>query len=235
VVLLRRRVRQQTAIIAGKLQFEATAEERARVARELHDTVEQDLAVVAMHLGTIRDQSLPLPPLVQENLDAAYHQVRHSQEDAHHAVWDLRSATLSERGLTAALEEAAAQARACFGVHSQCVVRGRSRRLDSVVEHHLLRMGQEAITNAVRHGHPREISVTLTYEDTSIALRVEDNGCGFDADAKANTTETLDHFGLQGMRERAAKIGAFLSIRSVPGRGSTVEVALPTREDRAVA
>jgi signal transduction histidine kinase len=223
-------VNQQAAIIGNRMSAQAAAEERARVARELHDTVEQDLAAVAMHLGVIQKHGSPLTPVTEENLAAAFHQVRRSQEDAHCAVWDLRSVTLSERGLPAALEEVLTLAGAGRNLASQCSVHGRERRVSIVVEHHLLRIAQEAITNAVRHAGPQEISVTLAYEDVSITLRVEDDGCGFEAGAQPCTAP---RFGLLGMHERAARIGATLSIQSAPGQGTVVEVTLPASTSSA--
>jgi signal transduction histidine kinase len=100
---------------------------------------------------------------------------------------------------------------------------GEERRLSSVVEHHLLRMAQEAVTNAVRHAEPTEISVTLAYEPHSITLRVQDDGCGFEVAAKPRATQ---RFGLLGMHERAARVGATLLIQSEPQEGTVVEITL---------
>jgi signal transduction histidine kinase len=223
VAMLRHRVRQQTAIIADRLRTEAALNERERIARELHDTVEQDLAAIGMHFEVITDRALELEPMARENFEAAVRQVRRSQADMHRAVWDLRSGTLVERGLAAALEEALRQNAAHCTSALECEQHGPARRFPGVIEHHLLRIGQEAISNAVHHATPNTIRILLRYDDETVTMRVEDDGCGFDLEARSQNTV---RFGLLGMRERADRIGAKLSIQSAPGAGTTVEVVL---------
>lgn len=223
VALLRHRVRQQTAIIADRLRAEAALNERARIARELHDTVEQDLAAIGMHFEVITDRALELEPLVRENFEAAVRQVRRSQADMHHAVWDLRSGMLIEHGLGPALEEVLRLSAAHCGAVLECKQYGPVQRFPGVIEHHLLRIGQEAISNAVRHAGAKRICVVLRYDDETLTLRVEDDGCGFDVEARSQNTL---RFGLIGMRERTERIGGRLSVQSTPGTGSVVEVVL---------
>jgi signal transduction histidine kinase len=223
VAMLRHRVRLQTAIIADRLRAEAALNERARIARELHDTVEQDLAAIGMHFEVITDRALELEPMVRENFEAAVRQVRRSQADMHHAVWDLRSGTLVERGLGAALEEALRLSAAHCGAVLECKQCGSVRRFPGVIEHHLLRIGQEAISNAVHHAAPNRISILLRYDDETVTMRVEDDGSGFDLETRSQNTS---RFGLLGMRERVERIGGRLSIQSTPGAGTVVEVVL---------
>ncbi len=223
VAMLRHRVRLQTAIISDRLKAEAALNERVRIARELHDTVEQDLAAVGMHFDVITDRAVGLEPMVRENVEAAARQVRRSQADMHYAVWDLRSGTLVERGLGAALEEVLRLNATHSGAVLECQQSGPSRRLPGVIEHHLLRIGQEAISNAVQHAAPKRIRVLLRYDEETLTMRVEDDGCGFNVEERA---ESNLRFGLIGMRERAERIGGQLSIQSTPGAGSVVEVVL---------
>jgi signal transduction histidine kinase len=91
------------------------------------------------------------------------------------------------------------------------------------VENNLLRIGQEALTNAVKHGKATHIGIELRYDAQVFSLRVIDDGCGFDTAAAA----APDRFGLVGMRERAREIGARLEVRAVVNRGTEVRVALP--------
>jgi signal transduction histidine kinase len=221
--MLRHRVRLQTAMIADRLRAEAALNERERIARELHDTVEQDLAAIGMHFEVITDRALELEPMARENFEAAVRQVRRSQADMHRAVWDLRSGTLVERGLAAALEEAFRLNAAHSGAVLECEQQGDVRRFPGVIEHHLLRIGQEAISNAVHHAAPKKIRILLRYDDETVTMQVEDDGCGFDFEAHSQNSL---RFGLIGMRERADRIGARLSIQSTPGAGTTVEVIL---------
>jgi signal transduction histidine kinase len=91
------------------------------------------------------------------------------------------------------------------------------------VENNLLRIGQEALTNAVRHGKAQHVHVHLHYGKQAFALRVSDDGCGFDAHVRADP----ERFGLVGMRERAQEIGARLEVNSAVGRGTLVQVTVP--------
>ena len=224
VALLRHRVRCQTEMIGERLQAEAVLNERSRVAHELHDTVEQDLAAVALHLNVMTDYSAKLYPEMTDKLERVMHQVRRSQTNAHSAVWDLRSTTLTDRGLAAALRELLELTTESPGLHGQFTLLGQERRLSSVTEHHLLRLGGEALNNALRHASPRNLSASLEYNDQAVILRIEDDGCGFSPE---NTAPSSARFGIRGMRQRVAKIGARLTLLSAPGSGCLIEVRLP--------
>ncbi len=224
VSLLRYRVRRQTAIIGERLQAEASLKERSRIARELHDTVEQDLAAVAMHLNVVTDYASKLPASVRESLHAAFHQIRRSQGNAHDAVWDLRSTTLTEKGLASALSEFVNLAADRMDGVAEFILRGTERRLPSVTEHHLLRLCGEAINNALHHASPQHLAVSLEYFDQAVLLLIQDDGCGFNPSA---LNPSSDHFGILGMRERVAKIGGQLSLQSAAGSGTLVRVELP--------
>ena len=224
VALLRYRVRCQTDIIGERLQAEAALNERSRIAHELHDTVEQDLAAVALHLNVMTDYSSKLYPDIREKLERVLHQIRRSQANAHSAVWDLRSTTLTEKGLAAALNELLELSAERLGLRGQFSLLGQERRLPSVTEHHLLRLGGEALNNVLRHASPRNLSVSLEYNNQEVILRIQDDGCGFTPE---NTDQTNARFGIRGMRQRAAKIGARLTLLSAPGSGCLIEVKLP--------
>jgi signal transduction histidine kinase len=100
---------------------------------------------------------------------------------------------------------------------------GPERRLDRSVEHHLLRIAQEAVTNARKHARAAHITVTLEFT-AGLTLRITDDGEGFDV--TAGPVDNSLHFGLLGMRERAGKISATLDLQSAPGKGTTVQVTL---------
>jgi signal transduction histidine kinase len=110
-------------------------------------------------------------------------------------------------------------------------VSGPALRLPARVETHLLRIGQESINNAIKHGAPKNVRVNLTFASDILQLSVEDDGGGFDAERAS--ASPAGHFGLLGMRERAEKIGGVLKIRSVPGTGTKVELSLPIRKQLA--
>jgi signal transduction histidine kinase len=103
-------------------------------------------------------------------------------------------------------------------------VYGKERRLSAVVETHLLRIAGEAVANARRHAKANEINVVVDYSPASVRLKVTDDGCGFDPGALDPVV--AGHFGLLGMRERAAKTGGALTLRTAPGQGTEVSVEI---------
>src|SRR5262249_477991 len=103
---------------------------------------------------------------------------------------------------------------------------GTAFALPSAVEHHLLRIAQEAITNAVKHGNPKTILLTLRYKPDAVVLAVRDAGAGF---VPESVSTEGGHFGLQGMRARALKIDAEFTITSQPGQGTRIEIVVPCK------
>ena len=110
-------------------------------------------------------------------------------------------------------------------LHGTVRVEGSPRRLPSVVEHHLLRIAQEAINNTVKHAAARNVDVVLRYEADAVMLRVTDDGCGFNPDQVR--TGGLCHFGLRSLRSRVGKIHATHEVISSPGKGTTIRVRVP--------
>jgi signal transduction histidine kinase len=107
----------------------------------------------------------------------------------------------------------------------QIAVSGSPAELSPSVKHHLLRIAQEAITNAVRHGEADTIAIALQYDPSFVSLSIRDNGRGFDPAAVLQTG--IGHFGLRSLRARATKIGARPDIRSAPGQGTVITMFLP--------
>jgi signal transduction histidine kinase len=103
-------------------------------------------------------------------------------------------------------------------------VMGRARRMPPVMENALLRLGQEAITNAIKHARPRQVEVRFVFADKQVQLCVRDDGCGFDT---RNQPPPADGFGLVGMNERIAELQGELLIESAPGKGTEVIILLP--------
>ena len=111
------------------------------------------------------------------------------------------------------------------GMQTELQTQGTPVPLPDTMENHLLRIGQEAITNALKHGAARNLRMELHYTASFVELLTADDGCGFDPEG--TTATEAGHFGLLGMRERTNKIGGTLSIVSKPGRGTTVTVKVP--------
>jgi signal transduction histidine kinase len=233
VFVLDRRVRRQTAIIHQKIQREAMLEERTRIAREFHDTLEQELVAITIQLETVAAQFDLAPRVARQMLDLARNMSRRSLSEARRSVWDLRSHLLENSNLMTALSEVAklmaASARAAISVETS----GTPRKLSPHIENNLLRIAQEALANALKHAHARHIAVHLNYQPASVSLRVTDDGAGFDAADRSVLYG--GHFGLLDMSERAEKMGGRYAMISAPGQGTEIRVEVAEPEEPASA
>jgi signal transduction histidine kinase len=220
VVALRRRVISQTAIIGEKLKTEAAAEERERIAREFHDTLEQELVGLTLRLDAATAKVTEPKP--RELLESARGLVQNIQTEARNLMRNLRARTLDDTPLPEAIDRAVEGLR-----HDRTIavrVEGQARRLPGVVEHELLRIAQEATTNAVKHGHAARIEIRLAFALNEVRLGVSDDGLGFDLEREGTKP---GHFGLLGIRERVQKLGGQFTLRSQPGAGTTLEATVP--------
>lgn len=221
----------QTRVRQQRARFVAAMAERARVGRELHDTLLQDLASIPLHLENAAEEVGHSPHnIVRGQLRALRQQVEASVREARRAVWALRPADLKQKDVAQSLREFGTQAVRDEPVHFELGVRGAPYRLASSVQEQIVRIAQEAITNAVHHAHAETIRVELEYETRSLTLRVRDDGHSIhEASDPDNLGRQSDHWGLRGMRERAQLIGARYSLTSRPGHGVVVEVVVPVR------
>ena len=209
-----------------RARFAAVLQERNRIARELHDNLAQEILGVSVQLEIVTRLLNSSPDAARSHLDRARSLVRSSMSEARRYVWDLRSQSLDDRDLPAALAEMTRRLTAESGLHTQFEVGGTLRPLPKQVENNLLRIGQEAVNNAVRHASAQNISVRLVFDATSVRLSVKDDGRGFDAEA-SGSNGAGGHFGILGMRERAREMGGEVSVESRPGEGCEVEVDVP--------
>lgn len=224
VMMLDRRVRQQTQIIQQKVWREGMLEERDRIAREFHDTLEQELAAINIQLGTVEAQFRKSPQVAFQQLELARNMTRHSLSEARRSVWDLRSHLLENSNLVTALEEMVAPLSANTDIGISVQSFGKAVKLPALIEHNLLRIAQEATVNAVNHSRAKKIVVNLYYTPKQIRLIVRDDGIGFDP--KAVGSLHGGHFGLLNMRERAEKLGAHFSLKTDTGSGTEIIVTV---------
>ena len=220
VVVLGRRLREQMDIIRQKLRSSAVLEERNRIARELHDTLEQELAGITMQLDLAVDCFRQAPRVAEQALEAARNMSRHSMVEARRSVWDLRCQLLEDGDLVFALAKIVEPLTQRELVKVDAKFEGTPVRLPKPAEMNLLRIGQEAVANATKHGLATHISIELRYAPESVRLTVSDDGQGFAADQASPT----GHFGLLDMRERAQSMGSRLTVESEPGRGTRIAV-----------
>lgn len=220
VAWLMRETRRQTLIIRETRAREAVHEERQRLARELHDTLEQRLAGLTFTLDTAHD-ALPtaiLADTTREALGAAREQVRQTASEARRSIWDLRAVALESGDLSRALHEMVANYPQPPSI--EVAIHGDARRLPSALENNLLRIATECVTNAVKHARASHVAVGLAFAPTAVTLTIRDDGVGFDTSQPSPD----GHFGLVGMHERAAQCHAELKVTSAPGAGTTVWV-----------
>jgi len=225
IVVLGRRLREQMALIRQKLRSSAVLEERNRIARELHDNLEQELAGITMQLDLAVDCFHRAPGVARQALETARDMSRHSMVDARRSVWDLRCHLLEEGDLISALQQIVQPTSLHDGVRVQVSVTGTPVRLPAAIEMNLLRIGQEAVANAVRHGSARLVRTALHYDPDKVRLDVTDDGQGF----RPHETARNGHFGLLDMRERAQAMGCALEVQSEPQCGTRITVEVPLK------
>jgi ligand-binding sensor domain-containing protein/two-component sensor histidine kinase len=204
-------------------RFGAVLKERGRIAREIHDTLAQDLVGVSVQLEVVSRLMTTSAEAARKQLNEARILVRKGIEDARTSIWDLRSQ--GNEDLPARLTKAVTTASSHSSAKVYLQVKGTYRPLDKHVEAELLRIGQEAVTNATRHAEATRIDVELLYDASLLRMSITDDGRGFAGSANHSGPE--GHFGIRGMRERAANIKANLQLESEPGAGTRVSVELP--------
>ena len=206
-------------------RFALVLEERARLAREIHDTLAQGFVGISSQLDAVAQMMPKDENPARSYLDLARRMARHSLTEARRSVMDLRASALEGQDLAQAIESATKQATAGSGVEVSVEVSGPVAELPEEMEQHLLRISQEAVSNTLKHARANRIGVKLQLEAHRLFLRIVDDGRGFDQqDAFASRG---GHFGLIGMRERAERLGGELKLASRPGSGTEVEVTVP--------
>ena len=209
-------------------EFAAILSERNRMAREIHDTEAQDLSAIAAQLEVARSKLGPGNDGALLHITMAREAACSSLQEARRSIWNMRSQVLEDWDLAEALIRLLEQATRGTATRGVGRVSGDMRRLPSAQENNLLRIGQEAIHNAMLHGHPGMIELTMDFSDIRVRLCIKDDGCGFDP--VAADKEPSIHFGLAGMRERIQQCGGILNISSKPGIGTEIscEMAVET-------
>lgn len=223
--VLRRQVGRQLEIIGDKLRAEAVGKERDRIARDLHDTLEQHLSGVALQLDGLDDVVKSDPAAAAQALLLARRMLRHTRLEARRSVLNLRSEILEQHGLAAALQDMAEGSASPTGPRIEVRVSGAERALPAVLEFHLFRIAQEALANAIKHASAREIVIEWERAPGHSLLRVRDDGKGFALQSMEATPGP--HFGLLGMKDRAAQNGAEFTLATAPGAGCSVTVRVP--------
>jgi signal transduction histidine kinase len=200
--------------------------ERRKVARELHDEAGQLLTSLTLGLRLLEHEA-GRPEAVLVHVAELRNIAQAAQEGLHRLASDLRPAALDHLGLVPALGQLAAKVQRRDGRAGPEIrletVGVDGRRFSPEVEIAFFRIGQEALTNALRHSGARRISLVLRREGSRLLMVVEDDGCGFDVGAAQDS----DRLGLPGVRERVEMLGGTLVVESRPGSGTTLVVEVP--------
>lgn len=206
-------------------QYALLLRERARLSREIHDTLLQSLAGVALQCDALANDPDPTPKNWRQGLTLLRKQVEEYIRECRQTIWDLRSPTLEHYDLTMALRMAAERTTGAAGVALDVEVIGTTQRCPSRIEQQLLRIGQEAIINAACHAAAQRVRVELRYGADAVGLPVSDDGRGFDPADPMH--QVRGHWGLVSMKERAEAVGGRVTITSCAGEGTAVDVVVP--------
>ncbi len=208
-------------------RFDAILAERNRIARDIHDTLTQDFVSTCVQLDIVAQY------LQKEDVEKALSQVRRARQmvtdglaEARQSIWELRSNHLHD---TLPVKLARLTERDTFMLKARLRVHGAYRAMDDGVEREVLRLANESLMNVSRHARAQHIEIELVYLEKEARLTIEDDGIGFDLE-KALRMER--HYGLLGMKERAATINAVLDISTQTGRGTIVTLTVPVTSVR---
>ena len=205
-------------LLAKHWRLRAVAEERERLAHEIHDTLAQSFAGIGFQLQAIRNSMPRDAQVLERQVDLAMSMARTSHEEARRSIASLRPESLGRVGLLTALRECAERMVKSGNVTVETRGEDDGRVVPLHIKDALFRIGLEAIANSIRHADPENIWIRLQHQRSYLCLSVEDDGHGFIVDSQHTG------FGLLGMHQRAESISATLHVRSSPGSGTRVEV-----------
>ncbi|MBW4457146.1 MAG: AAA family ATPase [Nostoc indistinguendum CM1-VF10] len=197
-------------------------EERNRMAREIHDTLAQSFTGILLQVGAVTQVLADDPEATQVHLEMIDELARIGLSEARRSVSALRPQLLEEGNLHSALHRLVAQMRSAADTSVIYEIKGTAYSLPGEVENNLLRIAQEALTNAIKYAYASQIRVELVYNQTQCILQIKDDGRGFGV----GSIPLSGGFGLLGMSERAERIGAQLTIQSQPGQGTEIIVTI---------
>jgi signal transduction histidine kinase/ligand-binding sensor domain-containing protein len=204
-----------------KRRFALVLTERARMSRELHDTLLQSLVGVGLQIEGLAQRVDRSEPLLKDHLLRMRAQVDENIREARQSIFGLRPPTTAPRDLVDALRETGERIASGSSARIEVEVVGTPRRCHPTVEDEILRIGREALQNAVRHARAAHIRVQLQYTRRRLRLQVTDDGIGFDG-------RSVDgHYGIANMQERAQQIGGHCEIVTLPGKGTQIRVVAP--------
>ncbi len=229
VATLQKKVTQQAVLaiqfsqLAEQARQEAVQEERNRLAREIHDTLAQTFTGILIQLGVAQRIAKQQPDDAWHLVDRVAGLARQGLTEARRTVWALQPNIEKYTDFAQMLPELLQQMTEETNITTQIQIHGTPQLLGSEITQNLLRIVQEAVNNTLHHAHARQIRIDLTFESEQVNLTITDDGRGFDL----NRGEESGGFGLQGMHQRAERIGGRWTIATQPGQGTCVTVFVP--------
>jgi signal transduction histidine kinase/ligand-binding sensor domain-containing protein len=213
------------------IRLEERVGERTRIARELHDTLLQNLHGLMLQFQAASNMFEKSPAEAKQTLKNAIAGTEHAISESQDAIQDLRSVRTSESDLAESLaitgDELANSRNASGSLPAfNLIVEGERRNLSSAIQVEIFRIAREVLRNAFRYAEAHQIEAELRYDDQEFRLRIRDDGKGIDPKI-LEEGRRLGHWGLPGVRERAEKIGARLDVWSRPGMGTEVQLTVP--------
>ncbi len=199
----------------------AVLAERNRIAREIHDTLAQTFTGILIQLGVAQRIAKQQPQEAWRLIESVSELARQGLAEARRSVWALQPESLEYSDLATALPRTVEQMTADTPIQGEVQIQGTPRALPADIGMNLLRIGQEALTNAIRHAQAQNVFLELRFDAEQVRLCIQDDGQGFNPQHQ----QEGGGFGLIGMRQRAERIGGQLTITSQPGRGTEVAVA----------
>jgi signal transduction histidine kinase len=235
IVLLRRQVAIQSRRLAdeimdrerAEIEFEASLQERTRLAANLHDTVLQTVTGIGFQLKSCQKATEQAASPDAESLGVAQRMVEHAVDQLRGTVWSMSTMPLEGATFPAALEAMAARLQDGQKPRIVVHVAGVERDVPKVVSGNLLLLAEEAVHNALRHANASLIDVMAIYHEATVGVVVHDNGIGFEVGRQPQRPE--GHFGIDGMRDRMKRLGGMVTVESHPGSGTTVTAEAPAQ------
>jgi signal transduction histidine kinase/ligand-binding sensor domain-containing protein len=211
-------------------RYAAVIAERNRIGREWHDTLVAGFSAISLQLDAALFRLSGPASETREVLEMTQKIVHHYRAEARRVIWDLRDNRPESESLVEAVSTALRQATSGKDIDSAISITGEALQAPREVEHNLLRICQEALSNAIRHGEPRHLRLAMQYSSTELKVRIEDDGKGFNPSGMNGLNG--GHFGLTVMEERARRFGGTFRLQSAPGKGTVVEAAIPIAGNR---
>lgn len=223
-----RRQAEEGLHILSRQVLDAQESERRRLARELHDEIGQALTAIKFNLHAAQRQ----PETFKTRLDDSLGIVDYTLQQVRNLSFDLRPAMLDELGLVAAINWYMGRQAERGGFTPHITTATLPPNLGPTIATTCFRVVQEAVTNAIRHAHAKDVWIDLQHNATTVSLTLRDNGEGFDVPAAQERAALGASMGLPGMRERVRLAGGQIQIDSVPGQGTIIHLNLPCQEEK---